>query len=132
MEQHFQLVELTTVFLAALMCGLLMQKLRQPPLVGYILAGIFLGPSAFEYVSNTGTVRFLAELGAMLLMFVVGMELSLRGFRRVYKLTLSVVALQTAFGLLITFSLGWFFALCSVTNRALCDSVPATRKELPE
>lgn len=109
MEHQFQLVELTTVFLAALACGLLMHKLRQPPLVGYIVAGILLGPSAFELVSNKEAVRFLAELGAMLLMFVVGMELSLRGFRRVYKLTLSVVALQVAFGLAITFGLGWFF-----------------------
>jgi len=97
------------VFLSALVCGLIFQRLRQPPLVGYIIAGILLGPSAFELVSNMDAIRFLAELGAMLLMFVVGMELSLRGFRRVYKLTLSIVALQIAFGLVITFGLGWFF-----------------------
>ena len=97
------------MFLSALVCGLIFQRLRQPPLVGYIIAGILLGPSAFELVSNMDAIRFLAELGAMLLMFVVGMELSLRGFRRVYKLTLSIVALQIAFGLVITFGLGWFF-----------------------
>jgi CPA2 family monovalent cation:H+ antiporter-2 len=109
LEHQVELLELTIVFLTALICGLLMQKMRQPPLVGYILAGVLLGPSAFELVTNKAAVRFLAELGAILLMFVVGMELSLRGFRRVYKLTLSVVALQTALGLLVTFAFGWFF-----------------------
>jgi len=109
LEHQFQLLELTVVFLSALICGLIFQRLRQPPLVGYIIAGILLGPSAFELVSNMDAIRFLVELGAMLLMFVVGMELSLRGFRRVYKLTLSIVALQIAFGLVITFGLGWFF-----------------------
>lgn len=109
MEHNIQLLELTGVFLAALVCGLVFYRLRQPPLVGYIIAGVLLGPSAFGLVSNTEAVRFLAELGAILLMFVIGMELSLRGFRRVYKLTLSVVALQTALGLAMTFTLGWFF-----------------------
>ena len=109
MEHQLELVELTTVFLAALACGLLMQKLRQPPLVGYIIAGVLLGPSVLGLLSNLEAIQFLAELGAILLMFVVGMELSLRGFRRVYRLTLGIVALQIAFGLAITFGMGLVF-----------------------
>jgi len=109
MENHFELVELTTVFLSALVCGLILLRLRQPPLVGYIVAGVVLGPSFLELVSNKEAVRFFAELGAMLLMFVIGMELSLRSFRRLYKLTLGVVAVQIASGLTVAFVIGWLF-----------------------
>lgn len=109
MHDEIQLIELTTVFLTALASGLLMIRLKQPPLVGYILTGIILGPSGLALVENREAIRFLAELGAIMLMFVIGIELSLRVFRRIYKLTMLIVALQITFGLLICFSLGWFF-----------------------
>jgi len=105
-EHQYEFLGLTAVFLVALALGLLMLRLRQPPLVGYILAGVLLGPSAFGLVTGVEAVRFLAELGAMLLMFVIGMELSLRGFRRVYRLTLAVVALQVALGLAVALVIG--------------------------
>ncbi len=109
MENQLEYLGLSSVFLVALSLGLLMLRLRQPPLVGYILAGILLGPSVFGLVTGVEAVRFLAELGAMLLMFVIGMELSLRGFRRVYKLTLGVVSLQILLGLVVTLIIGLFF-----------------------
>lgn len=109
MDHELQLIELTTVFLAALASGLLMIRLKQPPLVGYIITGIVLGPSAFALVENREAVRFLAELGAIMLMFVIGIELSLRVFRRLYKLTMLIVAIQITLGLIICFSLGWIF-----------------------
>ena len=106
MEHQLEFLGLSAVFLVALSLGLLMLRLRQPALVGYILAGILLGPSGFGLVTSVDAVRFLAELGAILLMFVIGMELSLRGFRRIYQLTLSVVALQIALGLVVSAIIG--------------------------
>lgn len=109
MDHELQLIELTTVFLTALASGLLMIRLKQPPLVGYILTGIILGPSVFALIENREAIRFLAELGAIMLMFVIGIELSLRVFRRIYKLTMVIVAIQIFLGLFICFSLGWLF-----------------------
>lgn len=99
-----KLTSLALVTTAALVCGLLLIRFRQPAIVGYILAGIVLGPTGLELVSNTEAVQILAELGVILLLFMIGMELSLRGFKTVYKIALSTAALQ------IIASVGLFWA----------------------
>ncbi|MBT3764310.1 MAG: cation/H(+) antiporter, partial [Rhodospirillales bacterium] len=83
---HSNLTGIAVVALAALLCGLGLERLRQPAIVGYILAGVLLGPSAFAVVHDRGDIDVLAELGVLMLLFVIGMELSLRAFRRVWKL----------------------------------------------
>ena len=106
MEEIAHLDNLTAIALvttAALLCGLLLIRLRQPAIVGYILAGIVLGPTGLGVVSNTETVQVLAELCVIMLLFLIGMELSLRGFQAVYKMALSTAALQ----ILMSVSLFW-------------------------
>jgi CPA2 family monovalent cation:H+ antiporter-2 len=88
------LLEIATVATAALVLGLLLQRLRQPAIVGYIVAGVALGPSALGLVVDDKPVRIFAELGVLMLLFVIGMEMSLRGFRRVLRLAVSAAALQ--------------------------------------
>lgn len=88
------LTSIALVTTAALLCGLALIRLRQPAIVGYILAGVVLGPTGFKMVSNTETVQVLAELGVIMLLFLIGMELSLRSFKPVYKTALSAAALQ--------------------------------------
>lgn len=93
-DVHSSLTAIATVVLAALLCGIAMERFRQPALVGYILAGILLGPSAFAVVENHGQIDVLAEMGVLLLLFIVGMELSLRSFRRIWRLTVLATVLQ--------------------------------------
>ncbi|KQR69474.1 sodium:proton antiporter [Rhizobium sp. Leaf341] len=64
---------------AALM-GLGFLRLRQPPLVGFILAGVALGPTGFGFISDSDNVTLLAEMGVIVLLFFIGMELSIRAF----------------------------------------------------
>ncbi|WP_281029219.1 cation:proton antiporter [Rhizobium sp. PP-F2F-G48] len=64
---------------AALM-GLGFLRLRQPPLVGFILAGVALGPTGFGFISDSENVTLLAEMGVIVLLFFIGMELSIRAF----------------------------------------------------
>lgn len=91
---HGDLTEIAIVALAAMACGLLMERFRQPAIVGYILAGVILGPSAFGLVSDRAQIDTLAELGVLLLLYVVGMELSLRAFRRIWKLATLMTLIQ--------------------------------------
>jgi CPA2 family monovalent cation:H+ antiporter-2 len=98
-----KLTAIALVTTAALICGLLLVRLRQPAIVGYILAGVVLGPTGLEVISNTETVQILAELGVIMLLFIIGMELSLRGFKSVYKIALATAGLQ----ILMAISLFW-------------------------
>ena len=103
-----ELILIAIVALAALLCGLISARLRQPPVVGYIVAGIVLGPSGLELVKNETGVALLAELGVLMLLFVVGMELSLRSFRRIWVIAVSATALQILGTLGVMFLIGHF------------------------
>lgn len=111
MHTDTQLTEVTLVVVAALIGGLGLVRLKQPPILGYILAGILLGPSGLALVESREQVSLLAELGVLLLLFVVGMELNLRSFKKVWVVSTVCTGLQIGIGLLIMFGLspllGW-------------------------
>ena len=106
MLAHEQLIPLAVVILVALSCGMIFTRMRQPAVIGYILAGVVLGPAGFGLVQNEENIALLADLGVLLLLFVVGMELSLRAFRRIWRIALATVALQTAAALLVVWFIG--------------------------
>jgi CPA2 family monovalent cation:H+ antiporter-2 len=126
---HSDLLDIALVALAALTCGLILERLRQPAVVGYILAGVILGPSGFAVVHDRGNIDTLAELGVLMLLFVVGMELSLRAFRQLWRLyvvaTLAQIAVSTAAMLLLSRMLGWTPGLALVLGFALALSSTA-------
>lgn len=94
MEGAQELTGITIVALAAMVCGMAMSWLKQPAIVGYILAGVILGPTGFELVQDREQVHFLAELGVLMLLYFIGMELSLRSFRRMWRLAVLTTAMQ--------------------------------------
>ncbi|XSG81340.1 MAG: cation:proton antiporter [Methyloligella sp. ZOD6] len=107
MEENLtSLTEIAVVALVAVGLGLFFVRLRQPPVVGYILAGMLLGPTVLGLVSHGESVRLLAELGVLLLMFLIGMELSIRAFVTVLKPAAIVASLQIVAGLAIAFLFG--------------------------
>ncbi|MGH6947902.1 MAG: cation:proton antiporter [Kiloniellales bacterium] len=101
------LTGLALVAVAALACGLVMRRIHQPAVVGYILAGAILGPSALGVVENREVIRIMAELGVLMLLFLIGMELSLRGIRDVWRVALFTTVLQIAVGLAAMALLGY-------------------------
>ena len=115
MPGYVELTGIAVVAVVALVCGILMSRLRQPAIVGYILAGVLLGPSGFALVENREQVTLLAELGVLLLLFLIGMELSLRAFARVWRVALLGAGLQilisVAVMLVLSTVLGWSLSL---------------------
>jgi len=101
MEGASNLTAIAIVVLTALGGGMLMIRFRQPALVGYLLAGVVLGPTGFALVGDHGEIATLAELGVLLLLFVVGMELDVRTLKPAWRLALAAVAMQTAASIVV-------------------------------
>ena len=126
---HPALTAAAIVALAALACGVIMTRLRQPAILGYILAGVVLGPSGFKLVSNREAVSTLAEFGVLMLLFVIGIELELRRFIQGWKVAVVVTLIQIAgsvgAALLLRPLLGWSFGLSMVLGFAIAVSSTA-------
>ena len=108
MEHAADLSGIAFVIITALICGMFMARLGQPPLVGYLLSGVILGPTGFGLIKNEGIVAYFAELGILLLLFIVGMELSVRTLKFTWRIALPAVLLQSAGSLLVVFLLAWY------------------------
>jgi predicted Kef-type K+ transport protein len=79
---------------AALLGGAIARRLGQPPLVGYLLAGIAIGPFTPGFVGDVGQISALAEVGVVLLVFALGVEFSLRELYAVRKVALGAALAQ--------------------------------------
>ncbi|MDB5614787.1 MAG: sodium:proton antiporter [Devosia sp.] len=91
--------------------GMIANRLRMPPLVGYLFAGILVGPNTPGFVADQALGAELAELGVILLMFGVGLHFSLKDLMSVRALAIPGALVQIAFatllGLGLAMLLGW-------------------------
>jgi CPA2 family monovalent cation:H+ antiporter-2 len=138
------LVPIALVVAVATVMGLAFLWLRQPPLVGFILAGVALGPTGFGVIVSSENVSLLAEMGVVLLLFFIGMELSIKAFVLTLRQALLVAGGQLtaalagacAIGFLLGASLvesvilGFIFALSStVVAMKMLDDMAMLRGE---
>ena len=102
---------LAAAFSLALAFGYLAVRLRMPALVGYLAAGIAIGPFTPGFVADSALAAELAEIGVMLLMFGVGLHFSLHDLLAVRRIALPGAVLQigvaTALGALLALGWGW-------------------------
>lgn len=75
------LLDIVVALGAALTLGLLLARLGQSPVVGYLLAGVLIGPHGLGLLRAVGEVRSMADLGVALLLFTIGLELPWRRLR---------------------------------------------------
>ena len=96
--------------LAAIL-GLLAHRFKLPPVLGYLLAGLLVGPHVTGLVADPALGRQLAEFGVILLMFGIGLQVSLKDILAVRALAivgaLAQLALGTLLGLGLGLLLGW-------------------------
>ena len=114
---------LATAFGAALILGFIAARLRLPALVGYLLAGVLIGPFTPGFVADTPLAAELAEIGVMLLMFGVGLHFSLKDLLDVRKVALPGAVLQivaaTGLGAWVAHLWGWSWGAALVFGLAL-------------
>lgn len=95
----------------AFMLGLAAQRLRLPPIVGYLLAGIFVGPFTPGFVADQKLAVELAEIGVILLMFGVGLHFSLKDLLSVRAIAIpgavGQISVATMLGAALAWALGW-------------------------
>lgn len=103
--------DIIIIIVAALLGGLIAQKIRQPLLLGYILVGVIIGPFSVGFVSDPHDVEKLAEIGVALLLFALGLEFSLKDLKPVKYVALIggpiQILLTIGYGYLIGCWLGW-------------------------
>jgi Kef-type K+ transport system membrane component KefB len=99
------LLELFLIFVGAKVFGEVFEWLHMPAVLGEIAAGVVLGPYALGWIHPSDTIHSIAELGAVFLLFTVGLETPPRDLIRVGRLSLSVALA----GIIVPFGAGYFF-----------------------
>ena len=115
MDHSAALLETLAIGLvAAFIGGIVATKLRLPTIVGYLVAGVFVGPFTPGLVADTGTAQELAELGVILLMFGVGIHFSVGDLLAVRSTAIpgaiGQILVATLLGIGLGIALGWGFA----------------------
>jgi len=105
------LLELVAALSAAFLLGAIFERLRFGAVVGYILGGVLVGPSALGVVKGMSTVQGLAELGIALMLFTTGLEFSILRLRKLGRSTLLAGISQLLVCLIVGTGVGTIFGL---------------------
>ena len=105
LETGFLIQDFAVVMIVAAIMVFVTHKLKQPMVIGYILAGMLIGPFTppFSLVHNVGTINTLAELGIIILLFVIGTEFPITKLKSVGRISLIVGIAESLGTLLVTF-----------------------------
>ncbi|MEM8832273.1 MAG: cation:proton antiporter, partial [Cyanobacteria bacterium P01_G01_bin.19] len=108
---HTFVFDITTVLGSSALMGFIAHRLRQPILLGYLVAGLIIGPFGFGQISQLEEIKSLAEIGVAFLLFALGVEFSLAELKRVKDIAIKGSLLQIGFTIalvaLFTTLLGW-------------------------
>ena len=131
------IILLAVGFGLALIFGYIAARIRLPPLIGYLIAGILISPNTPGVVGDIQLANQLAELGVMFLMFGVGMHFSLNDLMQVRRIALPGAVLQiavaTLLGIGVSMIWGWSFGSALVFGLSLsCASTVVLLKALSD
>jgi CPA2 family monovalent cation:H+ antiporter-2 len=111
MPHHTLITTIVVALVLAFAFGVVAQRLRFSPLVGYLVAGVLISPFTPGYVADQGIANELAEIGVILLMFGVGLHFSLEDLLSVGRIAIpgaiAQIASATALGMGLAWWLGW-------------------------
>ena len=109
MNQINPVISIAILLAAALVGGMIAHRLRQPVILGYLIVGVAVGPHALGLVDDLELIEVAATMGVALLMFTLGLEISVSQLRQVGKVGLrggvAQIVITFALGLLVGFTL---------------------------
>jgi len=105
--------DILIVFAVALIVGMVFNRIRVPPLVAFILTGVIVGPYGFSVITGHDQVANLAELGIILLLFTIGLELSFKDLWKIRSIAIAGGAIQVGLSFVFFCSLALFLGLAA-------------------
>jgi monovalent cation:H+ antiporter-2, CPA2 family len=122
------ITDLAVVMVIASAVAFIFYKLKQPLIIGYLIAGIIIGPFSppFSLISNTEFLNVFAEIGVILLLFTIGLEFPIRKLQSLGRVVIGVSAIEITLMLVISYAvgafLGWGFYDTLFLGAALASS----------
>jgi CPA2 family monovalent cation:H+ antiporter-2 len=101
------LQDLTLLLLVSLPINIFFHRIKLPSIMGFLIAGILIGPNSLGLIGDTKTVEELAEIGVVLLLFVVGLEFSIGRLLKNLKTVIGFASLQMLLTILVFFFVLW-------------------------
>ena len=90
-----------------IMLGLILKRFKQPYIIGYIMVGALLGEHGVGLIKDADSIHHLGEIGIILLLFFIGMEISLPELVKQWKLAVIGTLLQVSISVLIVIGIGY-------------------------
>lgn len=122
------LLNITVALVVAFIGGIAARRIGLPTIVGYLVAGVVIGPFTPGFVGDTHTISQLAEIGVIFLMFGVGLHFSLKDLWSVRSIAIPGAILQMIFVTLLGFVLGqlWGWSVPASLTLGLAISIAST------
>ncbi len=141
MPEYIFLQTLVIIFSASCLVVFLLNRIKIPSIVGFLLAGILIGPHGLSLVKDTHDIELLAEIGVILLLFVIGIEFSLANLMKMKKVIIGGGAAQVmltiilsagiAYGIILDIYQSIFFGfLVALSSTAIVMKMLQERGEL--
>ncbi|NTV24190.1 MAG: cation:proton antiporter [Nanoarchaeota archaeon] len=111
-----ELMSMGMLFLFAIIGSILASKLKQPTVIGLLLIGALIGPNAFNLVKEQHIIEMVAELGSILLLFVVGLEFVIPKLAKIGFKALMIGVLKIGINFFITYEVGIILGIGQVAS----------------
>ena len=129
MDFWFILLELVVLVGAAMILGMIFERLGQNSISGYLVAGTVIGPGVINFVSNRALIEIVAELGVALLLFSIGLEFSVKRLKSLGRTSLGGGSLQIVMTAFAVFGAAYLIGLppkiCMVVGLIVAPSSTA-------
>ncbi len=110
LSSYIEEIQLISIIgISVVISGFLLKQIKQPNLIAYILIGVIIGPSGLDLIADEEQIKFIGELGIILLFFFIGMEIDLRHFVKGWRLALFGTLGQLTSSIAVIYLLGWFY-----------------------